>query len=175
VPAVGSTLAAFALAVQGAHMAEVALWLFVIALGVNLGAGLYEGRVVVPLWSGGVPGTLAPGDPYGRVAIDAGLRFWAFATSAVGALAVVALLTAAWAPAAQRPWRASASMAELAVVVSTLLYFRPTLVRLFTGHGEGVAAEELTRTVHRWVAWSRVRTAVTAVAWLGALYALTVR
>jgi hypothetical protein len=53
-------------------MARITLWLFVIALGLDLGAGLYETRIVVPLWAGGVPETLAAGNPYGRVAIDAG-------------------------------------------------------------------------------------------------------
>jgi hypothetical protein len=53
-------------------MSRITLWLFVIALGLDLGAGLYETRIVVPLWAGGVPETLAAGSPYGRVAIDAG-------------------------------------------------------------------------------------------------------
>jgi len=52
-------------------MARIALWLFVIALGIDLGAGVYEARIVVPLWANGVPETLAAGNPYGRVAIDA--------------------------------------------------------------------------------------------------------
>jgi hypothetical protein len=40
-------------------MALLTLWLFVITLGLDLGAGLYEARIVVPLWAGGVPETLA--------------------------------------------------------------------------------------------------------------------
>ncbi len=58
-------------------MAGIILWLSVIALGMDLGAGLYEARVVVPLRASGVPATLAAGHPYGRVAVDAGIHFWA--------------------------------------------------------------------------------------------------
>jgi len=46
-------------------VAPIALWLFVVALGLRVRAGIYESRIVVPLWARGVPGTLAPGNPYG--------------------------------------------------------------------------------------------------------------
>src|SRR5262245_60888705 len=35
--------------------ARIVLWLFVINLGIAFGAGLYEGRVVVPQWLGATP------------------------------------------------------------------------------------------------------------------------
>jgi hypothetical protein len=154
-------------------VARIALWLFVIALGLDLGAGIYEGRIVVPLWANGVPDTLAEGNPFARVAIDAGMRFWAYMTSTVAVLAVVALLSGLTAPAAQRAWQTFATLFELVAVAMTLLYFRPTLVRLFIGHGEGLSAHAVTSIVHRWVLWSRVRIGISFIAWLAALYALT--
>lgn len=154
-------------------MARITLWLFVIALGLDLGAGVYEARIVVPLWAGGVPDTLADGNPYGRVAITAGTRFWAYMTSTVAVIAVVALVFGLWAPATQRAWRTFATLAELAVVAWTLLYFRPTLVKLFMGHGAGLSADALRSTVRRWVMWSNVRIVVSLVAWCAALRALT--
>jgi hypothetical protein len=153
-------------------MASITLWLFVIALGVNLGAGLYEARIVVPLWAGGVPGTLAEGDPFGRVAIDAGIRFWAYTTSATAILAILALVFGFHTPAAERAWRTFATIAELVTVATTLLYFRPTLVRLFMGHGAGMSDDAIRSAVHRWTAWNRVRIVVSFVAWCAALYAL---
>lgn len=153
-------------------IAAVILWLFVIALGVDLGAGLYEARIVVPLWAGGVPGTLAAGNPYARVAIDAGMRFWAYATSTAAILAVLALIGGVFAPAPQRVWQIAAAALELVAVAMTLVYFRPTLVRLFMGHGAGMPADVIVSTVHRWVALSRVRIVISAVAWCIALNAL---
>lgn len=154
-------------------MAHITLWLFVIVLGLNLGAGMYEARIVVPLWARGVPETLAEGNPYGRVAIDAGIRFWAYVTSMVAVLAVLTLVFGITTPGAQRVWRISAAVAELGVVASTLLYFRPTLVRLFMGHGAGLSPDVIATTVHRWVLWSNVRIVVSLAAWCAALRALT--
>jgi len=153
-------------------MARITLWLFVITLGLDLGAGLYEARIVVPLWAGGVPETLAEGDPYGRVAIDAGVRFWAYMTTSVALFAVLALAFGFQAPIPRRTWQTFAAVAELSVVTTTLLYFRPTLVRLFMGHGHGLSAEEITAIVRRWIVRSRVRIAVSFLAWCSALYAL---
>lgn len=154
-------------------MARITLWLFVIALGVDLGAGIYEARIVVPLWAGGIPQTLAAGNPFGRVAIDAGMRFWAYVTSTVALLAILALLFGLRTPAAERAWRTFASGAELGAVAMTLLYFRPTLVRLFMCHGDGLSTDAIASTVQRWVMWSRVRIAVSFIAWCAALGALT--
>jgi len=153
-------------------MARITLWLFVIALGVDLGAGIYEARIVVPLWAGGVPQSLADGNPYRRVAIDAGMRFWAYVTSAVALFALLALVFGFGVPAPERAWRTFAAVAELAVVATTLLYFRPTLIRLFIGHGAGLSPAAVTSTVRRWVMWSKVRIAVSFVAWCAALGAL---
>jgi hypothetical protein len=153
-------------------MAGITLWLFVVALGLDLGAGVYEARIVVPLWAAGVPETLATGDPFRRVAIDAGIRFWAYLTSAVAVLAILALVFGLGAPMPERAWRTLAALTELAVVSTTLLYFRPTLVRLFMGHGEGLSSEVIAATVRRWVLLSRIRIIVSFAAWLAALVAL---
>lgn len=153
-------------------IAAVTLWLFVIALGVDLGAGIYEARIVVPLWAGGIPDTLAAGNPYGRVAIDAGIRFWSITTTAVALLAILALVFGFGAPPGPRAWSIFAAITELVVVVATLLYFRPTLVRLFMGHGAGMSNEAIASTVRTWVGWSRVRIALSFIAWCASLYAL---
>ncbi|HJQ52487.1 MAG TPA: hypothetical protein VJ825_01475 [Gemmatimonadaceae bacterium] len=153
-------------------MLVTSLWFFVIALGLDLGAGIYEARIVVPLWAGSIPESLAEGNPYRRVAIDAGMRFWAYVTTAVAFFALLALVFGLYAPAPQRAWRTFAAIAELAVVASTLLYFRPTLVRLFMSHGAGLTPAAAASTVRRWVMWSRVRIAVSFVAWCAALSAL---
>jgi hypothetical protein len=154
-------------------VARIVLGVFVIALGLDLGAGIYEATVVVPLWAEGVPQTLASGNPYGRVAVNAGIHFWAYMTSIVAVLALVTLVFALVAPVPRRPWQLFSAVAELAAVAMTLLYFRPTLVRLFLGHGAGLSAAAVVLTVRRWVMWSRVRIVISFVAWCAALRALT--
>jgi hypothetical protein len=154
-------------------VARIVLWLFVICLGLDLGAGIYEARVVVPLWADGVPDTLAAGNPYGRVAVDAGMHFWAYMTSAVAVLAILTLVFGILAPMPRRGWQIFAAAVELVAVAMTLLYFRPTLVRLFLSHGAGLSAAEIASTVGRWVTWSRVRIVISLLAWGAALRAAT--
>ena len=155
-------------------MPHITLLLFVIALGIDLGAGVYEARIVVPLWANSIPESLEADNPYRGVAIDAGMRFWAYATTAVAFFALLALVFGLHTSAPQRTWRTFAAVAELAVVASTLLYFRPTLVRLFMSHGAGLTPAGAASTVRRWVLWSRVRIAVSFIAWCAALSALAV-
>ena len=150
----------------------IVLWLFVIALGLDIGAGIYEARIVVPLWSADVPATLAAGNPYGRVAINAGILFWSRMTSVVALLALVTLAFSVRTPPPLRTWQIVASVAELVAVAMTLFYFRPTLVRLFMGHGEGLSPDAIRSTVGLWVMWSRVRIMVSLVAWCAAIQAL---
>jgi hypothetical protein len=154
-------------------MVQGVLWVFVIALGINLGAGLYEVRIVVPLWSRGVPATLDAGSGYGRVAVDAGVRFWAFVTPAAGLLAIAALVVGWRMPKPAFTWLATAAVAELSALAMTLLYFRPTVVHLFLQHGAGMPPPVLAGIVRRWVAWNWARVGLSLIAWCAALRALT--
>ncbi len=154
-------------------MTRITLWLFVIAIGMDFGAGVYEARIVVPLWANGVPDTLAAGNPFARVAIDAGIHFWAYMTTTVAILAAATLVFGLRTSPQHRTWRITAATAELCAVAMTLLYFRPTLVRLFMGHGAGLSDAAVASTVRRWVMLSWVRMALTFVAWCSALRAMT--
>jgi len=149
------------------------LWLFVILLGLDLGAGLYETRVVVPLWTGGVPATLAESNPYGGVAAAAGMRFWAMVSPLLAIVTVLALVTGLRVPQPQFGWRLAATIIELVVVAATLVYFAPTAKRLLMTHGAGMSADAIASIVRMWVALSWGRVALSAIAWLAGLMALT--
>src|SRR5216117_1293180 len=76
-------------------LARIVLWLFVINLGIVFGAGLYEARIVVPLWASSPPESLR--------SPDSGRQFWAFVTTIPLTLLTLASLVAAWhAPAPRR-------------------------------------------------------------------------
>jgi hypothetical protein len=96
-------------------------------------------------------------------------------TSAVAIFAVLALVFGLGASQPQRGWQVSAAEAELCAVAMTLLYFRPTLVRLFMEHAAGLSVITVRSTVDRWVMLSRVRIVLSAAAWLAALRALALR
>ena len=58
---------------------RIVLWLFVIDLGISLGAGLYESRVEFPRWANSAS---ASGFDAGAArAANAGMRFWLYVTT----------------------------------------------------------------------------------------------
>jgi hypothetical protein len=82
---------------QQFSFAQIILWLFVIALGIEIGAGLYETFVIVPLWAGSAPESAIAfyrhnaNNPH--LAINAGGRFWIFVTPLVSLLSIATLLS----------------------------------------------------------------------------------
>src|SRR5919206_2778379 len=110
---------------------RIFLWLFILLFGIQLGAGLYETLVIVPLWSASPPQSvwgwneLRKANP--QFAIDSGKRFWLFVTPAVGLLSVAALLLG-WRTAWEhRKWLIAATLTSFIMVIITFVYFVPSL------------------------------------------------
>jgi hypothetical protein len=59
------------------RIATTLLWLFIINLGIALGAGLYEGRIVIPHWITWSPDSGMHWNAEAAHQDDTGLRFWA--------------------------------------------------------------------------------------------------
>ena len=53
------------------YLPKILLWLFVINLGIALGAGIYEQRIVIPQWEN-IPPQEWP---------NTGIEFWAYVTT----------------------------------------------------------------------------------------------
>ena len=139
------------------------LWLFIIFLGIAFGAGLYESRVVVPMWTSDPPASLA--------SPDSGRRFWAFVTTGPLTLLTVANLVAALrtqGPA--RGWWLTAAIVTLVERAATFGYFIPTIIRL---QRTPTLTQTAVRTaLARWVRLNYVRNTLTLVAWIAALKVL---
>lgn len=141
------------------------LWPFVIFLGIAFGAGLYESRVVVPLWTSDPPASLA--------SPDSGHRFWAFVTTGpLTLLSVANLVVASQSQGPERAWWLTAAIVTLVERAATFGYFIPTIIRL-------QRAPTLTQTavrtaLARWVRLNYVRNTLTLVAWIAALKVLAV-
>ena len=139
------------------------LWLFIIVLGIAFGAGLYESRVVVPMWTSDPPASLA--------SPDSGRRFWAFVTTGPLTLLTVANLVAALrtqGPA--RGWWLTAAIVTLVERAATFGYFIPTIIRL---QRKPTLTQTAVRTaLARWVRLNYVRNTLTLVAWIAALKVL---
>jgi hypothetical protein len=149
------------------------LWLFVIAAGIELGAGLYEARVIVPGWAGAPPDSVMQWrqlhHDYPQIVADAGTRFWIVSTPLLGLLAIANFIAAFFARGSSRRWWLLSSGLTILVIATTFIYFVPTLTSILAGPANVAAA-----TVHRWTSFNWVRAGVVFIAWLCGLRALTI-
>lgn len=143
-------------------IASVTLWLFVLGTASVLGAGLYEILVVVPFWSDGAPDSFSEGNPLLQVQVRAGHSFWQYYTPALGAIALIALVTGLGSAPRHMAWRVAATGLLVVVSITTLAYFRPALIGMIVNHGAGRAPEALAVEARRWVALNWVRVAAVA-------------
>jgi hypothetical protein len=154
-------------------ISKILLWLFVINLGIALGAGLYEHRIVVPRWIdwvGSTDGLMRHWNAEAARRDNTGVRFWVFVTTVPLTLLTLANLIAAWrAPGATRSWWLGAAAAALVDRVITFAYFIPTMVRLM----DVPSTPASVAAAARWAQLNYVRHAIVLAALLAALRAFS--
>jgi hypothetical protein len=138
------------------------LWLLIINLGLALGAGIYESRVVIPRWIAMPRGEWA----------DAGRQFWLYVTTGPLTLLTLVNLAAAWRDGPpRRTWWLAAAVIVLVERVATFAYFIPTLLHLESA--PGLSPQQIANGLLRWAFFNYGRHALLLAGWLCALYALT--
>lgn len=159
-------------------LAQVFLWLFVIALGIELGAGLYETLVVLPLWAAAPPDSVTAYYQHNaanpQFALNAGGRFWIFFTPLVGLTSIAALLSGLKTRPEHRKWRVAGTILALIVVISTFAWFVPNIIKLTGKDVLTMSADEITGVTNWWVRLNWVRVVVYSAGWLAALRALSI-
>jgi hypothetical protein len=154
-------------------MATIVLWLLNINLGIAFGAGLYESRIVVPQWLITTAGSGSRWNAEAARQADVGLRFWVYVTTIPLTVLIVASLVAArWAPQPVRSWWLIACAVAMIDRIMTFAYFIPTMIMLMRGGTLSDAAA--VSKARQWAALGYVRLAVTLIAWLAALMALSI-
>lgn len=153
-------------------LARLALWLLILWTAVQLGAGLYEKRAVIPLWAAEVsPATL------GQRLADSGhtassTRFWPFVSPVVFLLALTNLVVAWRHDGPARPWWLFASAALTVMSITTYGYFVPKMLSFM--HRAGTYSQgQLAREVALWLHLSSLRMFIAVPALLSAMKALT--
>src|SRR5262245_10705799 len=155
-------------------IAEFILWLFLLNLGLALGAGLYEARVVLPQWTRPTSGSGFRWNAELARRTDPGLRFWAFVTTGPLTFLTLASLVGAWrTPGPRGSWWLTAAVIVVLERAATFGYFIPTMVRLQRDETEPDSLVVRTR-VSRWMTLNYVRNAAYLVAWVAAMMALRV-
>jgi hypothetical protein len=151
-------------------VSRILLWLFVINLGIALGAGLYEGRVAVPQWIESSPDGALHWNAEAARRDDTGRRFWVFVTTVPLTLLTLANLIAAWrAVGPVRGWWLGAAAAAVSDRVITFAYFIPTMVRLMHAPDSPASAA----TAAQWAQLNHLRHVILLVALLAAMRAFS--
>ncbi len=157
--------------------AQLFLWLLVIALGIEIGAGLYETLVVLPLWTSAPPESVTAYYQHNvanpQFTLNAGGRFWMFNTPLVGLLALATLLSGLRTRPQHRKWRMAGTILALVVVVSTFAWFVPNIIRLTSKDVMAMSADQVTNLTKWWVGLNWVRVVLYSAGWLSALRALS--
>jgi hypothetical protein len=154
------------------YIPKVLLWLFVINLGIVLGAGLYEARIEFHQWLFYSAESGYRWDAEAARQANTGLRFWVYVTTVPLTLLTLANLIVAWrAQGAIRKWWLGAAGIALADRVFTFSYFVPTMVKLMSD--ETLSQSQAVAMAVRWGQLNYLRHAIVLVAWLLALKAFS--
>lgn len=142
-------------------LTQLLIALFIINLGLVFGAGLYETRIVLPLWfTKKQDGYIV--NPDSMRDIDTGRKFWSFASTVPLTLLTIVNLVYAWQAATPlQDWWLSASVIVLGERLSTFSFFIPTAIKLQKGNAP---AEKVSTLVSSWLALNYVRNALTLIA-----------
>jgi hypothetical protein len=150
---------------------DIILFLFIINLGTAFGAGIYETRIVLPLW-------FSKGETGYRVnvkamqEIETGRKFWGFVTTMPLTLLTIAnLIAALQSQGAMRDWWLAASVITLIERTGTFSFFIPTAIKL--QKADTLPSSSIHGLVSLWVRLNYVRNLLTVIAWAAALRALS--
>ena len=144
-------------------IANVTLWACIVVVGLEIGAGIFEARVNVPLWASAPPESVIAFVQTKAVNptlfSDAGGRFWIYSTPLVGVLALLTLVTSFWTSGEHKRWRIVGSSLIVGIVILTFAWFAPTIIKL-TGEGlhQMKSREDIGSTANWWIIlnWMRV-------------------
>lgn len=159
------------------RLAQITLWCFVIFLSIDIGARVYEARVIVPRWSASPPESVWEWADLratnAQVAIDPGARFWIYVTPAVGFFALLALVLSFVTEGAHRKWRLIGTILTVVVVAATFAYFVPNIILLIGPNSHNMDGAKMKTLANQWVMWNHVRIVLGIVAWLSVLRAFS--
>lgn len=157
---------------------QIILWLFVIALGISMGGGLYEGRVVEPLWASAVPDSVIGYYEHNvanpQFAPNQGGNFWIFVTPMSTLLTIATLISARWTRGLHRRWRVAAAGLAMVSQVFTFVWFVPNIMRLLGGDVLTMSRDEVSSLANLWLNLNWIRVALLMTAWLAAMRAMTI-
>jgi hypothetical protein len=157
---------------------QTLLWLFVILSALVIGGGLYEMRVIVPLWANSPPDSAwyweAQRLNVPQYAPNSGLRLWIFLMLA-HLLLSIATLIAGWRTRIEhRRWLFISTIAFIVLHVCALVWFVPVITQILNSRSLGLSPEQVVAKTHLWVGLSWVRFSFGVAGFVAGLRALKI-
>jgi hypothetical protein len=147
------------------------LWLLVIFVGIQFGAGWYEKLAIVPLWEDQQPDeVLSAMEDSGMK--RAGRAFWPFVSPVVALLSLVNLYMAWRSPAPMRRWVIAGAALMATYSLSTYTFFAPQML-MFQSSGNTWSPERIDTFVTWWTRLNYPRMFIGGIGWLCLLRALS--
>lgn len=146
------------------------LFAYVIALGIETGAGLFTSVVVFPVWTAS-PEIVISWKPTLPYFMQEG-NFFMFSSSTTMILALAVVIVSRRLPAEVRPWALGSGAIFLVAAVWTMAYFLPVQNRMHGDAGARVPRAELAAMLQHFVALNWIRQALLLVAFIAAVHAL---
>jgi len=152
------------------------LWIFVVLSALVIGGGLYEMRVIVPLWANSPPDSAwyweAQRLANPQYAPNSGLRFWIYLTP-IHFLVSIATLIAGWkTTGAHRRWLVLATVIFILMHMSAFVWFVPAVGQILNSKALGISPEQVVSKTHWWVTLSWGRFVIGLVGFVAGLRAL---
>ncbi len=158
------------------RVAQMLVWIFVILCAIVIGAGLYEMRVIVPLWAHAPPESVwefaAQRVNNPLYTPNSGTRFWIFVTPLHLLISIVTFFFALKMEGAKRRWLLIATAIFVMMHLSALLYFVPAIDKLFSSRAANMDVAEVVSRARWWVNLSWGRFVLDLVGFLCGLRAL---
>ena len=153
-------------------IADFLLALFILNLGTAFGAGLYETRIVIPLWFRKSAESGYRVDTAAMHEIDTGRKFWAFVTTGPLTLLTLAnLVLACQSQSTGHDWWLAAALTAFIERIGTFSFFIPTAIKL--QKADQLPSSTVSRLITAWIRLNYVRNGLTLLACLAALRAFS--
>lgn len=163
---------------QQFSIARIVLWLFIVSLGIEIGAGLYEIFVLVPLWANSAPDSVIAFYRHNiatpNMFINAGGRFWMFASPLLTLLSMAVFLTGRESIPDHRKWRRAAGGLVFLIMCGTFGWFVPNILTLQSEKVLTMNPETVSSIAFWWSHLNWLRALLAIVAWMFALRALSI-
>ena len=131
-----------------------------LAVCIQLGASIYESRVVIPIWIENLPQSAKSWNPDIQP-----VNFWGpngmFLSLAI-LLNIIGLFV--W-KGTKRKWLLYGVLLQIAIILSTLLFFVPILTETIFSDSKGLSDESIVSKSMQWYNWNWVRMAAVVVSW----------